>query len=84
MITDAILLMFIAPANAMLTLMPTFTVTLPPDIFSYLISIVTSLSYIFPIGGLFQILVVALSIKATQILWAIIIRVKSFIPTMGA
>lgn len=84
MITDAILLLFIAPANAMITLMPSFQATIPADLFSYLISITVSLAYIFPISGLMQILLVSITIKGTQILWAIIIRVKSFIPTMGA
>lgn len=84
MITESILNILCFIPNILLNNMNGISLSIPNDIFSGLDSIFNCLGFIFPIKGLLIILGISISIKAFQIIWAIILRVKSFIPTMGA
>jgi hypothetical protein len=84
MITKNILDVLVFLPNLLLDGMGSITLSIPDNIFDGLNSIFNCLGYIFPISGLLLILGISFSIKSIQIIWAIILRIKSFIPTMGA
>ena len=83
MITEAILNVLAFIPNLLLDGMQGLSLSLPDNIFNGLNSIFGCLGYIFPISGLLIILGISFAIKNFQIIWAIILRIKSFIPTMG-
>lgn len=59
-------------------------IPIPDGIFSFLDWMLPSLNYWLPISALLPIIVIELAVMGFKIIWAIILRVKSFIPTMGA
>lgn len=84
MITEGILNILAFIPNTLLDSMNTISLSIPDNIFSGLDSIFNCLGFLFPIGGLLIILTLSFTIKSFQIIWSIILRIKSFIPTMGA
>lgn len=84
MITEGILNFIASIPNSFLDNMEGMTLTIPENIFDGLNSIFNCLGFLFPISGLLIILGISLAIKGFQTIWSIILRVKSFIPTMGA
>ena len=84
MITEGILNILAFIPNALLNSISTVSLNIPDNIFSGLDSIFNCLGFIFPISGLLLILTLSFAIKSFQIIWSIILRIKSFIPTMGS
>lgn len=84
MITEGILFILASIPNLLLDSMQGISLSIPNDIFEGLNSIFNCLGFLFPISGLLLILIVSFTIKSFQIIWAILLRIKSFIPTMGA
>lgn len=84
MITEGILNILAFIPNALLNNINTISLSIPDNIFNGLDSIFNCLGFLFPIGGLLIILTLSFTIKSFQIIWSIILRIKSFIPTMGA
>lgn len=84
MITEGILNILAFIPNALLNNINTISLSIPDNIFIGLDSIFNCLGFLFPITGLLIILTLSFTIKSFQIIWSIILRVKSFIPTMGA
>lgn len=64
--------------------LPVTLIEIQYDNFQGLQVLFANLGYIFPMEQLFTILVVSIGLKSLQIVWAVILRLKSFIPTMGA
>ncbi len=83
MITEAILNVLAFIPNLLVDGMQALNLAIPDNIFNGLNSIFGCLGFIFPISGLLVILGISFAIKNFQIIWAIILRIKSFIPTMG-
>lgn len=81
MITKLILDFILLLPNALLNLIPRLEIAIPVGVFEGLNSILGLLGFIFPIKGLLIILATSISIKMFHILWALILRIKSFIPT---
>jgi len=84
MITEFILNLLCFLPNSLLDNLENVSIEIPADIFEGLNSIFSCLGFMFPIAGLMLILLVSFSIKAFQIIWALVIRIKSFIPSMGS
>ena len=84
MITEGILNILAFIPNTLLNSINTISLSIPDNIFSGLDSIFNCLGFLFPISGLLIILTLSFTIKSFQIIWSIILRIKSFIPTMGA
>ena len=61
-----------------------FDIAVPDAFFTGLRSLMNCLAFIFPVAALLPILAFSFSVRFFQIAWAIILRIKSFIPTMGA
>lgn len=83
MITETLIDLLLKPVLLLLDAMPVFSVSFPSVVFDPLVSIINTLGYVVPVKALLPILLISSLLKTAQILWAFIIRVKSFIPTMG-
>ncbi len=78
---------FINLANWFLNLfinnIDTFELTIPDVVYSAMDMLFSALGYLFPVKQLLPILVVSGSISFVRLIVAVIVRIKSFIPTMG-
>lgn len=83
MITKAIIDFILILPNALLDLLPHMEIAIPDGVFNSLNSILGLLGFIFPIKGLLVILSTSIAIKSFHIIWALILRIKSFVPTEG-
>ena len=84
MITEGILNILAYIPNLLLDSIDAISISIPDNIFNGLNSIFSCLGYVFPVSGLLVILSLSFLIKNFQIIWSLILRIKSFIPTMGA
>ena len=84
MITDALLSVLTAIPMGLISLLPEVDFEIPQGALNWIYDIANAVGYLLPVKSLAGILIVAFSIKAFQIVWALLLRVKSFIPTMGA
>ena len=84
MITDAIISGFLAFPLTLLGLLPDVSFEIPAGVFNWLFDIASAVGYLLPISTVVEIFGIFLAIKAFQIVWALLLRIKSFIPTMGA
>lgn len=83
MITKFIFDLLLFVPNLLLENMPTFSVEINEGVFDGLKHLFACIGF-FPILQLMPILIAILSLRGARVLWALIIRIKSFIPTMGA
>lgn len=84
MITEALINVFLFLPKLLLQSLPDIDISIPKDVFDTLQNFLLNLEYIFPIVELLPILVISISLSLFKIAWALVIRIKSFIPTMGA
>lgn len=84
MITEALLSFFLFPLKLILTALPEVHVSIPDNIFNGINSFLGGVVYIVPVPELLPILTISLALRTFKIFWALGIRIKSFIPTMGA
>lgn len=84
MITEALINVFLFLPKLLLQALPDIDISIPKDVFNTLQNFLLNLEYIFPIVELLPILVISISLSLFKIAWALVIRIKSFIPTMGA
>lgn len=84
MITEALINVFLFLPKLLLQALPDIDISIPKDVFDTLQNFLLNLGYIFPIVELLPILVISISLSLFKIAWALVIRIKSFIPTMGA
>lgn len=84
MITDKILnILFYFPL-LLAKALPEINFFIPDNIFNGINTFVCNVGYVLPIKALMPILVSSFTISTFKIVWALVIRIKSFIPTMGA
>ena len=82
MITNLILdLLFYVP-NLLLENIPNFELSIPEGVFNGLSHICAFIGW-FPIRQILPILGASIVLSFNRAVWALIIRIKSFIPTMG-
>lgn len=84
MITDALISVLTAVPLALLCLLPDVNIAIPDSVFNWLINICNAVGYLLPVKDLIPILLIMVTLTGFRIAWAIVLRVKSFIPTMGA
>lgn len=84
MIIDAIFSVILAIPNALLDSIPNVSLSFASDSMSYLNSVLAYIGYFLPITQLIPLMVIELAVMVLKIVWAIVLMVKSFIPTMGA
>lgn len=84
MITDKILdVLFYLPL-LLFKALPAVDFSIPDNVYNGIETFCTNIGYVVPFNALLPILVTSFSLSAFQIAWALVIRIKSFIPTMGA
>lgn len=64
--------------------LPDINFSIPDNAFAGLEYIFSGVAYFLPVKALLPIVLVDFSISSFHIVWSIILRIKSFIPTMGA
>lgn len=84
MILDAILSVLLSVPNMLLDSMGDIVINISEGVFSFLDTVLPYLNYFVPINSLLPLLAIEIAIIGFKIIWAIILRVKSFIPTMGS
>lgn len=84
MITDFIINLFIKIPYALLSSLPDFSISFDTSYFEKFKSYVSFVGYVLPVSGLLPILVISFSLTVFKFVWALVLRIKSFIPTMGS
>lgn len=84
MITDKIIDVFLALPLLLIDSLPEVNFSIPDHVMNGVSAFLLNIGYFVPIKELMPILIISLSVKTFQIAWALVIRIKSFIPTMGA
>lgn len=84
MITEALLNFLFFVPNLLLDSMAGLTIAIPLGIYEPLLDAIVAIGSLMPVAQLLPILVIEFSVQSFRIIWALIIRAKSFIPTMGA
>ena len=84
MLIDSFISIVFSPVYALLSLLPDIDLSLPDNIFDSISSVLANVAYVLPVVSLLPIFVISLSLSIFRATWALIIRIKSFIPTMGA
>ena len=85
MILDAIIGFIMVLPKMLLNSISSFeNLVIPDGVFDWFYEVFDTLTYVFPVWAILPILISSLSIKGIQIGWALLLRIKSFIPTMGA
>ena len=83
MITELIIYPFIMLAKLLLSLVPSMDIDVSDSFLNGLDKITQSVGYILPIPALVNAFNIYLSFLALRLAFSIVMRVKSFIPTMG-
>ncbi len=87
MITDMIINALLAVPYGLLkglsSVLPDINFKLPEDAFNGIMQFLRTAAYILPIKSLLVWLLFSIVLDNFRIIWAFILRVKSFIPTMG-
>lgn len=84
MITDSLINIFLFLPRQLLGLLPDISIEFPEGLVETFSEWLEMLSWAFPIVALMPIFLISFALSAFKIAWALIIRIKSFIPTMGA
>lgn len=83
MITELILIPFIFLAKLIIAILPDFTISFPENVLHGINVISQNVGYILPLAGLIKIFNIYLSFQIFRFGFSVVLRVKSFIPTMG-
>jgi hypothetical protein len=83
MIIEKILEVVLGVANWLLDLLPDLSFDLPTGFIAVIGNIFYGINYFVPINQVLPILVISFGITGFRIVYATILRLKSFIPTMG-
>lgn len=86
MITDAIINAILFLPTLLLTGLDAldFNFSLPAGVYDTLYNISKGVGYVLPLPFLLSISAIKLGIHSFRLIWSVILRIKSFIPTMGA
>lgn len=83
MLTELILYPFIFLGRFLISLLPTVSLDVAENALDGLSTLSANVGYILPVKGLSEIFVAYLAYLSARVLFSIIIRIKSLIPTMG-
>lgn len=84
MIIDAILDLILKIPIAFLDALPNVNLEISENVFNGMETFFGSVAYALPVVQLLPILIISNALMLFRVAWAIVIRIKSFIPTMGA
>lgn len=83
MIFTVIINLFLLLFKGLIIILPTLSFTIPDNICRTIANFFAGVTYFFPIKALLPILIFSVALNSFKILYNLILRVKSFIPTMG-
>lgn len=87
MITDKIINVLLSPVYLLVLgldkVLPDIDFDLPDDVFNGFLQFLQTAAYILPVKGLIVWVTFTILLDNFRIIWAFVLRVKSFIPTMG-
>lgn len=90
MIADSFINLFLGLGRFIVSLAPDLSSALNfPDLmdssyFNIAKMLFEFVGYVLPVGTIVNIFIASILLGSSHILWAIVLRIKSFIPTMGA
>lgn len=84
MITEAILNCFMILPKLFIGLLPSLEFSLPNGVADVVSQLLYCIGYVVPVMALMPILQISFAVMGVKIIWALTIRTKSFIPTMGS
>lgn len=86
MITEAILSLFLYPISLLFSgldlVLP--VINIPDGVFNGLGTLIGFAAFFLPIGAILPIFIIRFGLTNFDLIWKLILRVKSFIPTMGS
>lgn len=83
MITETILNILMSLADVFLSLLPSINFTFPSGIVSGGAFLFDMVGYFYPVAGVMPLITFGLMISMFKLTMSLIVRVKSFFPTMG-
>lgn len=83
MIIDTILKVLTLPVLLLIDGLQAFSFTIPVGVFNGLSLLAKDLGYIFPVASLMPIIIMKLAFRVFSLFWTVVLKIKSFIPTMG-
>lgn len=84
MIVDAFFNLLLSPIRLLLSALPTIGVSMPAGVFDSLIDTMAFIGYMLPVDTIITCFGIRIGMSSFRQVIAIIVRVKSFIPTMGS
>jgi hypothetical protein len=83
MITEAILNVFMVIPNIIIALLPEVKAVIPDGVFDGVNNVLYGIGYVLPMYALVPIFVISFALDGFKVVMALVVRIKSFIPTMG-
>lgn len=86
MITDTIISIFCAPIYVILSLISLPVVgnlAIPDDVFNGITGFLSNVAYVLPVRSMLAMLIFGAALDHFTTIWALILRIKAFIPTLG-
>lgn len=83
MLLKAIFSVIMAIPNLIISLFPDISIVLPDGIMVYMSYLCKFIGYFIPVQGLLSLFMLNFAIQSAHIVWTLVLRIKSFIPTMG-
>lgn len=86
MITDAVISILISPIYLIFNLLSLPVVgnlEIPADVFNGISGFLANVAYVLPVRSMLAILIFSSVLDHFTTIWALVLRIKSFIPTMG-
>lgn len=84
MIFDKFFEWMFAPIDFIIVLIPGFDLSIPSGVLAAFGDLFGAIGYIVPWRGLIPIFSMSLLFLSVRFGWAVLLRIKSFIPTLGA
>ncbi len=84
MITNAIVDVLLSPVLILVDLLPAVDVSIPDTAFNNMSSVFDCIGFVLPVSVICPVLVMRIGLKIARSVMALVVRIKSFIPTMGA
>lgn len=83
MITQKVLDVFMFIPSLIIDLVPEFTTSIPENVFDGVNTVLYGIGYVLPMTALAPIFIISFAVDNFRVVIALIVRIKSFIPTMG-
>lgn len=84
MLLKALFQVILAIPKLIINLFPSIDLLIPSGVVDSASIIFSYIGYFLPVKGLIPIIVLGLALDNAHLIWTVVLRIKSFIPTMGA